>query len=54
MHIGKATQWGESTYCPVFVYVYGWQWVGVYLFIYVVYSQHAPLPSIILHALPDH
>jgi len=24
-----------------------------YLFIYVVYSQHAPLPSVILHALPD-
>jgi len=22
--------------------------------LYIVYSQHAPLPSVILHALPDH
>ena len=30
--------------------------VGIFflLFIYIVYSQHAPLPSVILHALPDH
>ena len=27
---------------------------SIYLFIYIVYSQHAPLPSVILHALPDH
>jgi hypothetical protein len=25
-----------------------------YFILYVVYSQHAPLPSVILHALPDH
>jgi hypothetical protein len=29
-------------------------YVFIYLFIYVDYSQHAPLPSVILHALPDH
>ena len=26
----------------------------VFYFLYIVYSQHAPLPSVILHALPDH
>jgi hypothetical protein len=25
-----------------------------FFILYVVYSQHAPLPSVILHALPDH
>ena len=26
----------------------------VCIYLYIVYSQHAPLPSVILHALPDH
>ena len=25
-----------------------------FFYLYIVYSQHAPLPSVILHALPDH
>ena len=25
-----------------------------FFLLYIVYSQHAPLPSVILHALPDH
>ena len=28
--------------------------VYFFLFIYIVYAQHAPLPSVILHALSDH
>jgi hypothetical protein len=40
-----------------------WTWIAFTLprspllsgfFLYVVYSQNAPLPSVILHALPDH
>jgi hypothetical protein len=30
------------------------KYLFIYLFIYVIYSQHAPLPSVILHALLDH
>jgi len=29
-------------------------YVYIFIYLYIVYSQHAPLPSVILHALPDH
>ena len=41
-------------YVCVYVYMYVYIYVCILFFIYVIYSQHAPLPSVILHALPDH
>jgi len=38
-----------NVYVCMYVYI-----LFIYLFIYVVYSQHAPLPLVILHALPPH